>query len=50
MTKAELIDKMATEAGISKAAAGSALNSFIDNVTQALKKKDGKVKIGRAHV
>jgi len=43
MTKAELIDKMATEAGISKAAAGSALNSFIDSVTQALKKKDGKV-------
>jgi DNA-binding protein HU-beta len=43
MTKAELIDKMATEAGISKASAGSALNSFIDSVTQTLKKKDGKV-------
>ena len=43
MTKAELIEKMANEAGISKVAANQALNSFIDNVTKALKKKDGKV-------
>jgi len=43
MTKAELVEKMATDAGISKVAASTALNSFIDGVTKALKKKDGKV-------
>ncbi len=43
MTKAELIEKMAKDAKISKAAAGEALNSFMGNVTQALKKKNGKV-------
>lgn len=43
MTKAELIEAMATEAGISKAAAGAALDSFTTNVTKALKKKNGKV-------
>ena len=40
MTKAELIEKMAKDAGISKTAAGAALASFIDGVTKALKKKD----------
>lgn len=43
MTKAELVEKMATDAGISKVAATSALNSFMDGVTKALKKKEGKV-------
>ena len=43
MTKAELVEKMADDAGISKVAASSALNSFMDGVTKALKKKDGKV-------
>jgi DNA-binding protein HU-beta len=43
MTKAELVDKMATDASISKTAATAALNSFVDSVTKALKKKDGKV-------
>ena len=43
MTKAELIEAMAKEAGISKAAAGAALESFTTNVTKALKKKNGKV-------
>ena len=43
MTKAELIDQMAKDAKISKAAADNALKSFIDSVTKALKKKDGKV-------
>ncbi|MCP3925861.1 MAG: HU family DNA-binding protein [Desulfobacterales bacterium] len=43
MTKAELVDKMAKDAGITKVAAAKALNSFIDGVTKALKKKDGKV-------
>ncbi|MFZ0612245.1 MAG: HU family DNA-binding protein [Desulfobacterales bacterium] len=43
MTKAELIEKMANEADISKVAAGKALDSFVDGVTKTLKKKDGKV-------
>ena len=43
MTKVELVEKMAKDAGISKAAAGAALGSFIEGVTKALKKKDGKV-------
>jgi len=43
MTKAELIEKAATEAKISKVAAAAALNSLMDGITKALKKKDGKV-------
>ena len=43
MTKAELIEQMATDAKISKVAAGAALDSFMGNVTKALKKKDGKM-------
>ena len=43
MTKSELVEQMAKEAGISKSAANAALNSFTDSITQALKKKDGKV-------
>jgi len=43
MTKADLVEKMAGEAGIPKNAAAKALDSFMDGVTQALKKKDGKV-------
>ena len=43
MTKAELIEKIATDAKITKASAGAALASFIDGVTKALKKKDGKL-------
>lgn len=43
MTKAELVEAMAKDAGISKAAALKALDSFTANVTKALKKKDGKV-------
>ncbi len=43
MTKAELIEVMSTDAKISKVAAGAALESFMENVTKALKKKDGKV-------
>jgi DNA-binding protein HU-beta len=43
MTKAELVEKMAKDAGISKVAAGLALDSFMASVTKALKKKDGKV-------
>jgi DNA-binding protein HU-beta len=43
MNKADLIEKMTDDAGISKLAAEAALNSFIDGVTEALKKKDGKL-------
>ena len=43
MTKAELIEQMAKDAGISKAAAGAALASFMTGVTKALKKRNGKV-------
>jgi DNA-binding protein HU-beta len=43
MTKAELVGQMAKEAKISKVAASAALESFLANVTKALKKKDGKV-------
>jgi DNA-binding protein HU-beta len=42
MTKAELIDQMAKDANISKAAAGAALNSFMDTITKSLKKRNGK--------
>ncbi len=43
MTKAELITKMAQDAQITKAAASAALNSFMDGVAKALKKKEGRV-------
>ena len=43
MTKAELINKMAKDAKITKVAAGAALESFMSNVTKALKKRNGKV-------
>jgi len=40
MTKAELIDKIAAKAKISKKAANVVLNTFVDSVTSALKKGD----------
>jgi len=43
MTKAELIEKMAKDAGISKVAAGKALGSFLDGVKGGLKKRNSKV-------
>ncbi len=43
MTKADLIEAMAKDAGITKAAAGNVLDSFVVGVTKTLKKKDGKV-------
>lgn len=43
MTKAELVEKAAQDAKISKVAAAAALNSYLSNITKALKKKDGKV-------
>lgn len=38
MNKADLIEQMAADAGITKTAAAAALDSFINNVTKALKK------------
>lgn len=38
MNKAELIEAMAADAGISKAAAKKALDSFVDNVSNSLAK------------
>ncbi len=43
MTKAELIENMAKDAKISKAAAGAALNSFLASVAKGLKKRNSKV-------
>ena len=40
MNKTNLIDEMAEDAGISKAEAKKALESFLDNVGETLKKGD----------
>ena len=40
MNKTDLIDSMAENAGISKAAAKKALESFLENVEKSLKKGD----------
>ncbi|MCK4389521.1 MAG: HU family DNA-binding protein [Desulfobacterales bacterium] len=42
MTKVELVDKMAMDAGISKMAAGKALHSLTGSIMSALK-KNGKI-------
>jgi DNA-binding protein HU-beta len=46
MNKSDLIGKMAGEAGITKAQAQAALNSFITSSTQALKKGDKVILVG----
>ena len=38
MTKAELTDKIAISAGISRTAASNALNSLLENITKTLQK------------
>lgn len=45
MTKAEVVSRMAEQAGISKKAAASALNALVSAVHESLKKKDGKIRI-----
>jgi DNA-binding protein HU-beta len=45
MNKAELIEKVAEGAGLSKADAKRALDAFIDATTNELKKKDGRVSL-----
>jgi DNA-binding protein HU-beta len=46
MTKAELIGKMAASAKISKAAAGKALDAFVDGVKASLKKEERVTLVG----
>ena len=46
MTKTELVDKMAKDAKVTKAAADKAINSFVDGVKKALKKGDKVILIG----
>ena len=43
MTKAELLEQIAKDAGISKPAANAALTSCMMNITKAMKKRNGKV-------
>lgn len=45
MTKTEMIDYMASEAGISKEKASIALNSLISGIQDALKTENGKVQL-----
>ena len=46
MTKAELVDKMAEAAGITKTAAEKALGGFVDAVTAAVKADDKVTLVG----
>lgn len=46
MNKQEMIDAMASDAGISKTEAKSALDSFVQNTTSCLKKGDRLSLIG----
>jgi len=46
MNKQEMIEAMAADANISKADAGRALDSFINNTTQALGKGDRVALVG----
>jgi DNA-binding protein HU-beta len=46
VNKSQLIDQIAADADISKAAAGRALDSFIESVTGALKAGDSVALVG----
>ncbi|WP_220721151.1 nucleoid-associated protein HU-beta [Agarivorans litoreus] len=46
MNKAQLVDKIAEGADISKAAAGRALDSFIDAISETLKEGDNVALVG----
>lgn len=46
MNKAELVEAMASEAGLSKADAKKALDAFINSTTGALKKEDRVALVG----
>ncbi|HEX6505602.1 MAG TPA: HU family DNA-binding protein [Terriglobales bacterium] len=46
MNKADLIDRIAAGAGISKAAAGTAIDTAVESITSSLKKGDRVALIG----
>lgn len=46
MTKSELIDKIASDANISKTDAGSALSSMVDGITKSLSRGDSVTLVG----
>lgn len=46
MNKSELIDALAEKAGISKVAAGTALNAVLESVTEALQSGDSVALVG----
>ena len=46
MNKADLIEKMAADAGITKSAATDALDSLLENITKSLKKKQKVTLVG----
>ena len=46
MTKTELVDKIAKDCKISKAASNNAIDSFIDGIKKALKKGDKCTLVG----
>jgi len=46
MNKAELIDKIADDAGITKTAAADALDSLVDGITRSLKKNQRVTLVG----
>jgi DNA-binding protein HU-beta len=45
MTKAELVTRMAKQAGITKKSASSVLNALVAAIHDSLKKKEGKIRI-----
>ena len=45
MTKSELIEQIAKDAGVTKAAAKQMVNSFLDTISNELEKEDGKVRL-----
>jgi DNA-binding protein HU-beta len=45
MTKAEIVSLIAEEAGITKKAAAASLNALVKAIHDALKKKEGKIRI-----
>ncbi|MGD1076505.1 MAG: HU family DNA-binding protein [Thermodesulfovibrionales bacterium] len=46
MTKVELVDKIASGGGLTKAGASKALNTMIDTITKVLKKGDKVTLVG----
>jgi DNA-binding protein HU-beta len=46
MNKAELVSKIAEDAGITKVQAGAALDSFMEGVTKTLKSGDKLILVG----